>query len=120
MTINDRVFTLLRDSIYTQKQFCASTGIPEKTLSAWKVRKSDPPAALISTIADFFAVSVEYLLTGMQKDTLNTNVEDDERELLMTYQQLDSRGKYKIQTVAYEELDRVRATLDPEQPNQVG
>lgn len=64
MSINERFFNLLDERNITQKEFSQKTGIPTQTVSGWKNRKTDPPAALISSIADFFNVSCDYILTG--------------------------------------------------------
>lgn len=48
----------------TQKEFCQTTGIPKQTVSGWKNRKTNPPASLIITIADYFGVTAGYMLIG--------------------------------------------------------
>ena len=64
MTINERFFELLNEKGVTQKEFCQTTGIPKQTVSGWKNRKTDPPASLIITIANYFGVTSGYMLTG--------------------------------------------------------
>lgn len=48
---------------------CRGTGLPSSLFSEWKKGKSTPKADKIKKIADFFGVSVEYLMTG--EDTEN-------------------------------------------------
>lgn len=69
MTINERFFKLLDEKKVSQKDFCESTGIPKQTVSGWKNRKTDPSASLIPTIAAYFGVTSDFLLTG--KDECN-------------------------------------------------
>lgn len=64
MTINERVFQLLDESRRTQKEFSAFIGAGERGVGNWRTRGSDPPARLIPKIAEFFHVSMEWLLTG--------------------------------------------------------
>lgn len=103
MTINERFFELLKEKNYTQKQFSIKTGIPEQTISAWKKRKSDPPANLLYTIADFLNVSLDFLITGTENEnkTLFKNNEEnlsaEERFLINTYREVSDEGKYLIQ-----------------------
>ena len=73
MSINERFFNLLDERNITQKEFSQKTGIPTQTVSGWKKRKTDPPASLISSIADFFNVSCDYILTGSDRCCSNSS-----------------------------------------------
>lgn len=64
MTINERLFALLKERGQGQNDLAAALGISQRTVSAWKNRGSDPPSNLISAISVFFGVSLEWLLTG--------------------------------------------------------
>ncbi len=44
------------------------TGLPSSLFSEWKRGKSNPKADKLQLIADFFGVSLEYLMTGKEKD----------------------------------------------------
>ena len=68
MTINERVFKLLFESHRSQKDLANFCGINERNVGSWKVRGSDPPAKLICKIAEFFGVSVVWLLTGENQE----------------------------------------------------
>ena len=63
MTINGRVFQLLADQKRKQKELADYIEVNERNVSTWKDRGSDPPARLCYKIAEFFGVSVEWLLT---------------------------------------------------------
>ena len=64
LTINERLFQLLTDQRQTQKGLADFIVVNERNIATWKARGSDPPAKLISKIADFFNVSIEWMLTG--------------------------------------------------------
>lgn len=64
MTINERLFGLLEERHISQKDFAEAVGVNSRNVSSWRTRGSDPPADLICKIADFFGVSVEWLLSG--------------------------------------------------------
>lgn len=64
MTINERLFALLSERRVSQKQFATSVGINPRNVSSWQTRGTDPPANAICKIAEFFGVSVEWLLSG--------------------------------------------------------
>lgn len=93
MTINERFFSLLDQNGFSQKDFSLKTGIPQQTISGWKTRKSDPPAQLLSSIADYFGVSIEYLVTGKSNsDSLTAN----EHNFLYLYRSLTPQDKEKV------------------------
>ena len=66
MTISQRVFFLLEEQGKKQNELSKFTGISTSTISAWNKRGTNPAADTISTIADFFGVSTDYLLTGKE------------------------------------------------------
>lgn len=53
----------------------ASTGIAQSTFSDWKSGRSRPKSAKMQKIADFFGVTVDYLMTGEAKDGYYINPE---------------------------------------------
>lgn len=86
MTINERFFELMNKKGITQKEFCQTTGIPKQTVSGWKNRKTDPPASLIVTIADYFGVTAGYMLTGEEpKYPSPDGVEEFSTKQLLSY-----------------------------------
>lgn len=64
MTINGRVFQLLVDQNRKQRELADFIGVSERNIATWKSRGTDPPAKLVFKIAEFFGVSVEWILTG--------------------------------------------------------
>lgn len=109
MTINERIFSLLKEQNKTQKDFSKATNISEQTISAWKSRKTDPPANLLSTIADYFNVTLDFFIIGdICKKTLRLNDSSqdklpfDERNLLNTYRDLNDDGKTQMLDISKE------------------
>lgn len=49
-------------------QVSKATGIAQSTLSDWKKGKTAPKIDKMQKIADYFAVPVEYLMTGKEKE----------------------------------------------------
>ena len=86
---------LLRERGVTAYKVAKETGIGTATLSNWKNGKYTPKQDKMQKIADFFGVTVDYLMTG--KDTAisevsisnnNSGVDDlsdDEKELIILY-----------------------------------
>lgn len=69
-----------------------ATGIHPSTFSDWKSGKSKPKLDKMQKIADFFGVTVEYLM-GIPADTELKVVEKDEAELLRIFRRLNDVGR---------------------------
>jgi len=61
------------------------TGVSEGAISGWK--KSFPTVDNLAYLAEYYGVSIDYLVTG--KDSLN----EFERDLLFAFNQLNDNGK---------------------------
>jgi len=88
---------------------CRGTGLPSSLFSEWKRGKSTPKADKMKKIADYFGVTVDYLMTGEESrdystelssvDTLAAHFEgeelsEEEMEEIMNYVQfVKSRRK---------------------------
>lgn len=124
MTISSRIFALLKEQGKTQTALANHIGIRVATVSAWKAQNTDPSANLLEKIAEFFGVSVDYLVTGKeyvssqpvnqgifgdqnQNNTVTINgsaplkVSEIEGELLKVCAALDIRRKNALLTYAY-------------------
>gem|GEM_PF-871925 len=72
MSFIQRTIDLLKKSGKKQRELADFIGVPERTIGTWKERGTDPPAKCAPLIADFFNVSVNWLLTGEDKPPLNS------------------------------------------------
>lgn len=54
-------------------EVCAATGIAQSTFSDWKNGRSTPKIEKLRKIADYFGVTVEYLITGDDPGEYYTN-----------------------------------------------
>ena len=59
-----------------------ATGVSQQALSSWKVGRSVPNPSNLKKIADYFGVSVDYLMTGETKNTPSVVLTEGEQELL--------------------------------------
>ena len=55
---------LCEDRGITTYRFCKDTGINASTISTWKNRNTTCNLKLATTIAEYFGVSVDYVMTG--------------------------------------------------------
>lgn len=71
------------------------TGIATSTLSDWKNGKSTPKQDKLKLIADYFGVSVDYLMTGKESEPSEIPpIMPEQFELLELYSKL--KGEQKI------------------------
>lgn len=101
----ERFARLLNQRNLKVADVCRGTGLPSSLFSEWKRGKSTPKADKMKKIADFFGVSVDYLLNGeegtqVKESTLTPKDErdiekilDQTRELLMSQEGLMFDGK---------------------------
>ena len=61
------IYCKLRDSLgLKDADIVKATGITKSTFSDWKSGRSKPKQEKLQKIADFFSVSLEYLMTGQE------------------------------------------------------
>lgn len=74
---------LLQKYGITAYKVSKATGVTQTSLSNWKSGRSTPSAKTLQKIADYFGVSIEYLMTGkediIEKETILTS--KDERDI---------------------------------------
>lgn len=121
MTISSRIFALLKQQSKTQTALAAYIGIRVATVSAWKAQSTDPSANLLEKIAEFFDVSVDYLVTGKEyapapSQTVNQGIFGDKNE----NNTVTINGNDAVQISEFEsELIRICAILDIRRKNQL-
>lgn len=69
----------------TAYRVCKSTGITTATISNWKAGRYTPKQEKMQKIADYFGVSLEYLMTGKDADKKESKLTSkDERDISKT------------------------------------
>ncbi len=69
---------LLQKFNVTTADVCKATGIGQSTMSNWKSRRNLISGKNAQLIADYFGVSVDYLMTGKEKDISDKYYLNDE------------------------------------------
>lgn len=67
------------------------TNIPYSTFTDWKARRYKPKQEKMQKIADFFGVSVGYLMTGENQPFMALTAE--EQQLIWAFRKLNRAGK---------------------------
>lgn len=90
----DRIKKLCKINNINIARLEKETGLSNGQIGKWKERQ--PRADLLYNVANYFNVSMEYLLTGKKE-------EPEEIKLLKNYRLADERGKRRISNLAEEE-----------------
>ncbi|WP_251611962.1 helix-turn-helix domain-containing protein [Pumilibacter muris] len=124
MTISERIFSLLDVQGKKQGALADYIGVRPATISAWKQKQTSPASDLLEKIAEYFDVSVDYLVTGREPQhpivaqgifgdenhhnvvTINgtaaLELSEFETELLQIFGELSTRQKNALLSYAYE------------------
>lgn len=80
---------LLKEKSVTAYRVSKETGIGASTFSDWKSGRSTPKQEKLQKIADYFGVSVDYLMTGKEDTPKETTLTSrDERDIKNTIDSL--------------------------------
>lgn len=80
------IYCKLRDEMRVRdSDVSKSTGITKSTFSDWKSGRSTPKQDKLQKIADYFGVSLEYLMTGKEVESKEPQLKPkDERDISKT------------------------------------
>ena len=94
MDILDRISKLLNGR--EQRELTDFLGIKSVAFSEWKSGKSKSYKKYLIEIADFFNVSIDYLVYGKEINSIQDNLSEDEKRLLNMYSLLTDIEKGEI------------------------
>lgn len=100
--IVERIDKLLKERKENRNILAPAVGIRPQTISGWSTRGTIPTADTALDIANYFGVSVEWLLTGREREGLT----DEERRLLDEWRQLDERDRADVLGIVEMKLER--------------
>lgn len=101
MSIGERVHTLLEEKGRRQKELADFLGTRASTVNGWKQGNKTPSSELLLPICEFLDISIEYLLTGEQRNTVkqisnNNDLSTDETDLLTYFRELSRSNQRSI------------------------
>lgn len=106
---------LCQEKGVTQYEVSKATGIAQSTLSTWKTRGTDLSAKSMQKLADYFAVPVGYLITGIKPAEQEPYYNDHESREIANF--LFKNPQYRTlfsaaRDVSPEDLELARQFLD--------
>ncbi|MCM1166806.1 MAG: helix-turn-helix domain-containing protein [Lachnospiraceae bacterium] len=87
------LFEVLKERGITQKKLAEDTGISTGNISDWKSGKSSPKPAALAKIAKYLGCSVDYLLGNDTPPRTNPANDENERNLIAGYRELNEDGQ---------------------------
>ncbi len=75
---------LLQSYGITAYKFCKETGISQSTISTWKKKRNIISGEIAQTIANYFNISVDYLMTGKEKEIDKYYINEETAEMAQT------------------------------------
>lgn len=91
-----KIFTkLCNDSGSSPTETLKKMGLSTSKLTAWK-NGSIPSGTILLLISEFFNVSVDYLLTGKEKNSSTDNLSENEQEMLDVFSKFNDREQIKL------------------------
>lgn len=80
---------LLEENKLRASDVAKATGITSSTFTDWKTGRSVPKQDKLQKIANFFGVSIEYLMTGKEPDPTITVVDDENNVIVLDDETLE-------------------------------
>lgn len=91
---------LCKEKCVTPYRVAQDTGVTTATLTNWKKGKYTPKREKMQTLADYFGVTVDYLMTGKEK-ILNEMYSDENAELLLSIsRKINSDSEFKQSVIS--------------------
>ena len=89
-TILERLVRLIEESEYKESNVCEYIGISPSKLSNWKARHTVPDVLTLSRAADFFGISLNYLINGLGE------ISPEDEDLSSAIELLHKDRRYRV------------------------
>lgn len=106
----DRLEKLRQERKLTKKEIADELGIPYSTYFGYSNGTREPSIKMLWLLADFFNVSVDYLLglSNSQNNVTSDSFSVDEVNTIKKYRALDEHGKELVDTILDKEYSRMK------------
>ena len=92
-TIGERIQKLMKDRRVSAKELAVGISVPQSTIAQWLNYKKEPKAEALLKISKYFAISMEFLISGKhpEEDMVKTIIESMEKQFMEIHQ-----GIYRV------------------------
>lgn len=108
--IGTQLKKLRTERAFTQETVAAKLGIKRETYSHYENNKREPSVRLLLQLADLFQVSIDYLCGRTTDRNLHTEIDSDERLLIVHYRAIDNRAQFTLSCLADHEAQKQEKT----------
>lgn len=98
-SIKDRIKILRKEKNLTQDDLAAALGLSRSTIAGYETNKRKPDAETIHKLADYFDVSIDYLMGRVNQRSSNDKIKNalsSDPELAEFWDQLQNRDDLRI------------------------
>lgn len=113
MTIGERIHQILKQKSLKQIDLASAIGTNQSTISGWGTGGKNPSSEFIYPICNFLNVSIEHLLTGNEVKE-QPSINEDEKELLELWGQLDKADRSIIKGEMYKMIKVYKQPVNEE------
>ncbi len=103
MSFSDKLYELRTSNGISQKDLANGLGVAQSSINYWEKGQRDPSITVVKKIADYFGVSLDYLIDF---DSEPANIDIGETELVRKYRTLDADGKETVDFILNKEYKR--------------
>ena len=91
MTINERLFMVMKDKGISIRELARRTGITASTISDWNTKHTNPTAEKIPVVCEALGITTSYLLKG--KEETDFVLTDEEKSLIESFRNTDEKSR---------------------------
>lgn len=103
---SNRIRELRKKNKLTMKELGKQVGVVEGTISQYETGKRQPDIEMLSKLANYFGVTIDYLVGGAESENAEAPLSTDEKNLLDMFKSLSSDEKSFIETMVKSLMDR--------------
>ena len=82
VTIGDRIKQKRKELGLTQAELGQKLNVTDRAVSKWEQNEGNPDMSLIAPLANVLGVTLDYLITGKQEETISLDDMDEEKRAL--------------------------------------
>lgn len=104
--MSNRIRELRKKAKITMKELGKQVGAAEGTISHYETGKRQPDIEMLSKLANYFGVTIDYLVGGVESENAEAPLSTDEKNLLDMFKSLSSDEKSFVETMVKSLMDR--------------
>lgn len=119
MTINERMFEIMKRKNVKAIDIANHLNITKSVVSNWKSRGTNPPAEYVEPICELLEISIEYFLTGEEKESV-LDLTENEKEMLENFKILPEREQIKLIGIVEEKAQAYKVASEKSSASRTG